>query len=93
MKAIWNGVILAESDDTKNIENNEYFPPSSVNMEFFLKVETQSACPWKGLASYYNIIVDGKINPDAAWYYAEPKKLAEPIRNYVAFWRGVKIVK
>ncbi len=93
MKAIWNGKIIAESNETINIENNQYFPISSVKMEFLQKVDTHTTCPWKGEASYYNIVVDGKINEDAAWYYSNPKKLAEHIKNYIAFWRGVEIVK
>ena len=91
MKAIWKDIIIAESNETINIENNEYFPSESVNMEFVRKTETHSVCPWKGLASYYDVIIDGDINGDAAWYYPNPKEKASKIKNYVAFWKGVKI--
>jgi len=93
MKAIWNGKIIAESDETINIENNHYFPPSAVNMKFLKKVETHTTCPWKGEASYYDIVVDGEVNTDAAWYYADPKPMAKGIKNYIAFWKAVKIIK
>lgn len=91
MKAIWNGVIIAESDDTVVIENNHYFPESSINKDFFVPSDTTSHCPWKGEASYYSIIVDGKTNQDAAWFYPEPKEAATEIKNRVAFWRGVEV--
>ena len=93
MKAIWNGQVIAESDETINIENNQYFPLSAVKMVFLQKAETHTTCPWKGEASYYNLVVDGKVNANAAWYYHEPKKMAEHIKNYIAFWRGVEITK
>jgi len=93
MKAIWNNTIIAESDDTILIENNHYFPPSSVKKEFLRDSETHTVCPWKGEASYYTIEVDGKNNMDAAWYYPETKYAAENIKGYIAFWRGVKIEK
>ncbi len=92
MKAIWNEQIIAESDKTINIENNQYFPLSDVNMKFLQKAETHTSCPWKGEASYYNIVVDGEINNDAAWYYADPKPMAKGIKNFIAFWKGVKIM-
>ena len=92
MKAIWNGKIIAESDDTINIENNYYFPPNSINKEFIKPSKTSSVCPWKGNASYYTIIVDGKKNVDAAWYYPQPKDMAKKLKDYVAFWRGVEII-
>jgi len=91
MKAIWNGQVLAESDNTIIIENNHYFSPDSVNMAFFKPSNTHTACPWKGMASYYNVAVDGKENQDAAWYYPEPKDAAKGIKNYVAFWKGVTV--
>jgi len=91
MKAIWNGAIIAESDKTINIEGNQYFPLESVNKKFLSSNEKHTVCPWKGTASYYNIVVDGKINNDAAWYYPEPKALASKIKDYVAFWKGVEI--
>ncbi len=90
-KAVWNGQILAESDNTEVVEGNHYFPEDSLKREFFSNSETKTVCPWKGDASYYNIEVDGKINADAAWYYPEPKPAANNIKNYVAFWKGVKV--
>lgn len=91
MKAVWNGATLAESDDTVVVETNHYFPADSINSEFFQKNSNHSSCPWKGEASYYDIVVDGKTNPDAAWYYPEPKDAAKEIAGRIAFWRGVKI--
>ncbi len=93
MKAIWNGKIIAESNETINIENNHYFPLESVNKECLLSSKTHTTCPWKGEASYYNIVVDGVENNDAAWFYPAPRPLVEGIKNYVAFWKGVKVVK
>ena len=90
-KAIWKNKVLAESDDTIIVERNHYFPPGSINKEFFKNSDLHTTCPWKGVASYYNIEVDGHINKDAAWYYPEPKDAAKQIKNYVAFWKGVKI--
>jgi len=95
-KAVWNGQILAESDNTEVVEGNHYFPENSIKREFFSNSETKTVCPWKGCpwkgdASYYNIEVDGKINSDAAWYYPEPKPAASNIKNYVAFWKGVEV--
>ena len=91
MKAVWNGKVIAESNETINIEGNQYFPINSVNKEFLEKSETHSVCHWKGTASYYNIVVDEKINKDAAWDYPSPFNLAEKLKGHVAFWRGVKI--
>ncbi len=93
MKAIWNNQIIAESQDTIIIENNHYFPPESVHQEFLKHSELHTVCPWKGQASYYDLVVDGKINKNAAWYYPNPKHPAKPIKNYIAFWKGVQIVK
>lgn len=93
MKAIWNNQVLAESDNTVVIENNHYFPPESLNKEFFKSSELHSTCPWKGEASYYSLEVDGKENKDAAWYYTNPSELAKGIKNHVAFWRGVEVTK
>lgn len=90
-KAIWNGQVLAESDETVNIEGNAYFPPDSVNMEYMKESDTHTECAWKGTASYYTIVVDGKENKDAAWYYPEVSELARSIKGYVAFWKGVEI--
>lgn len=91
MKAVWNNTVIAESNDTRIIENNHYFPKESVNKEFLKPSDTHSTCPWKGKASYYTIEVDGKMNTDAAWYYPEPKEAAKEIKDYVAFWKGVKV--
>jgi len=91
-KAIWNGKTIAESDDLVNVEGNYYFPEESINKEYFSKSDTESSCPWKGIANYYSIEVDGKENKDAAWYYATPKDAAKEIKNRVAFWRGVEVV-
>jgi uncharacterized protein (DUF427 family) len=91
MKAIWNGSVIAESDDTIVIENNHYFPPDAVKQEFFITSGTHTICPWKGEASYFNVQVDGKTNDDAAWYYPAPKDAAKEIKNYIAFWKGVKV--
>ncbi|CAM1373022.1 DUF427 domain-containing protein [Tenacibaculum xiamenense] len=91
MKAIWNNKIIAESDNTIVVEGNHYFPPESINKEYFQSTETHSTCPWKGQASYYTITVDGKENKDAAWYYVHPSERASQIKDHVAFWRGVKI--
>lgn len=92
MKAIWNNQTIAESDETIVVENNHYFPPNSVKQDLLTHSDTHSTCPWKGVASYYNVAVDGEVSKDAAWYYPAPKPAAENITNYVAFWKGVKIV-
>lgn len=91
MKAIWNETIIAESNDTIIIEGYHYFPPQSINSEFFKSSDTHTYCPWKGEASYYSIEANGSENPDAAWFYPETKEAAKPIEGYVAFWNGVKI--
>jgi len=91
MKAVWNGTVLAESNETKVIEGNHYFPPESINTAFFESSDTNTTCPWKGVASYYTLNVDGNENPDAAWYYPETSELAKEITGYVAFWKGVAI--
>lgn len=93
MKAVWNGKTLAESDDTIMIEGNHYFPVESVKREFLEESNTQTTCPWKGIASYYNVKVDGQINKDAAWYYPNPSDAAKPIKDHIAFWKGVEVVK
>lgn len=90
-KATWNGVTLAESNQCEVVEGNQYFPPDSINQEYFKQSDTQTTCGWKGVANYYNIVVDGQMNKDAAWYYAEPKTAAKNIAGYIAFWRGVKV--
>jgi uncharacterized protein (DUF427 family) len=91
MKAIWNGHVIAESDDTVVVEGNHYFPLSSVRRELLTESATTSHCPWKGEASYYTLRVAGKENPDAVWYYAEPKEAAGQIQGRVAFWKGVEV--
>ena len=91
MKAVWSGVVLAESNDTIVVEGNHYFPPESVRHEYLRESDTHTTCPWKGLASYYNIVVDGKTNRDAAWYYPAPKDAARQITGYVAFWKAVSV--
>ena len=90
-KAIWNGAVLAESDDVVVVEGNKYFPPESINKDYFKESDTHTTCPWKGLASYYSIEVNGDVNEDAAWYYPEAKHAAKQIENYVAFWNGVEV--
>lgn len=89
--ATWNGAVIAQSDNTILVEGNHYFPPESVDSSFLETSDHQSRCPWKGTAGYYDIVVDGSVNSGAAWYYASPKPAASDIKNYVAFWRGVKV--
>jgi uncharacterized protein (DUF427 family) len=91
MKAIWNGEIIAESNETIVVEGNHYFPPSAIKQEFFQHSETHTVCGWKGTASYYNVAVGGQVNKDAAWFYPDTKEAANNIKNYVAFWKGVTI--
>ncbi len=93
MKAIWNNTIIAESNDTVIVENNHYFPISSLRREYVIDSDYKTTCPWKGLASYYAVVVDGQINENAAWYYPQPKAGAEAVTNRVAFWKGVQIVE
>jgi uncharacterized protein (DUF427 family) len=90
-RAVWNGTVLAESDDTVVVEGNHYFPADSVRAEHFTDSDTHTVCPWKGTASYRNVVVDGQVNADAAWYYPEPKDAAAEIKDRVAFWRGVTV--
>jgi uncharacterized protein (DUF427 family) len=91
MKATWNGALLAESDDTVVVENNHYFPESALRREHFQPSGTHTTCGWKGVASYYDVVVDGHVNKDAAWYYPEPKDAAKSILGRVAFWKGVTV--
>jgi uncharacterized protein (DUF427 family) len=91
MKATWNGATLAESEDTVVVEGNHYFPADTVRAEYLRDSDTHTTCPWKGLASYKSIEVDGQLNADAAWYYPEPKDAAAEIKDRFAFWRGVEI--
>lgn len=93
MKAEWNNKVIAESDETIVVENNHYFPLNDVKSEYLKPSSTHTTCPWKGIASYYTLNVDSKQNPDAAWFYPEPKDAAKQIKNYVAFWKGVKITQ
>ena len=90
-KATWNGALLAESDETRMVEGNHYFPPDSLRLEHFRETDTRTECNWKGTASYYTLTVEGKENPDAAWVYPKPKEAASQITGYVAFWKGVEI--
>lgn len=92
-KATWNGVVLAQSDLFETVEGNIYFPPESIRREYLLASDTHTTCPWKGIASYYDVVVDGKVNKDGAWYYPETKPAASNIKGYVAFWRGVSVEK
>jgi len=93
MKAIWNNKIIAESDETVIVENNHYFPVESIQKAYFKDSNTHTSCPWKGVASYYHLEVDGKENRDAAWYYPEVSELARDIKGRVAFWKGVEIIE
>ena len=93
MKAIWNNAILAESDDTVVVEGNHYFPESAVNKSYLKPSSTHSTCPWKGQASYYDLVIGQEINKDAAWYYPQPKDAAKEIKDHIAFWKGVRVVK
>jgi uncharacterized protein (DUF427 family) len=92
-KATWENTVLAESNKTIEVEGNHYFPPEAVKSEYFKPSDQHTTCPWKGLASYYDIDVHGKRNPNAAWYYPEPKPAAKQIKGYLAFWKGVKVEK
>lgn len=92
MKAIWNGTVIAESSDTVVIEGNHYFPPESVKADFLQPSDTHTTCPWKGEASYYNVVVGEEVNGDAAWFYPQTKDAAKKIEGRVAFWRGVEVV-
>ena len=91
MKAVWNGVTLAESDKTIVVEGNHYFPPETVKREHVQPSDTHTICSWKGEASYFTVAVDGQMNGDAAWFYPSPKPAAAQIKDYVAFWHGVKV--
>lgn len=91
MKAIWNGEVIAESNETIVVEGNHYFPHEAINQEFFQPSATHTVCGWKGTASYYDVVVKGQVNKDAAWFYPQTKDAAKTIENYVAFWKGVKV--
>lgn len=90
-KAIWNGQVIAESAAVEIVEGNAYFPPGSVNREYFQDSATHTVCGWKGTASYYTVVVDGKENRDGAWYYPDPKPAAANIKDHIAFWRGITV--
>jgi uncharacterized protein (DUF427 family) len=94
-KATWNGKTLAqaEASEVQLVEGNVYFPPARIHREFFKDSGTHTVCPWKGVASYYDVVVDGKVNQDAAWYYPETKDAAKHVKGYVAFWKGVTVEK
>lgn len=91
VKAVWNGVVLAESDKTIVVEGNHYFPPDAVNQAYLRPNSSHTVCPWKGVASYYDVVVAGQANQGAAWYYPQPKSAAKEIQDYIAFWRGVRV--
>ena len=90
-RAIWNGTVIAETDEFEMVEGNVYFPPETVRREYLQPSPTHTVCGWKGTASYYTLAVNGRTNPDAAWYYPEPKEAARQIKDHVAFWKGVTV--
>ncbi len=90
-RARWNGTVIAESDRCVVVEGNQYFPADAVNREFLRDSVTHTVCGWKGTASYYDVVVNGAVNKDAAWYYADPKSAADNIKGYIAFWKGVTV--
>lgn len=91
-RAIWQGVVIAQSDETRVVEGNHYFPPGTVHREFLRDSAHHTVCGWKGLASYYDVLVSGRVNPQAAWYYPDPKPEAKAITGFIAFWRGVQVL-
>lgn len=93
MKAIWKGKVVAESNKTVVVENNHYFPAESIKSEFFTDSDYKTTCPWKGLASYKSLQIDGDTNQNAAWYYPDPKDAAKEIKDHFAFWKGVQVVE
>ena len=93
MKAIWNGAVLAESDDTVVVEGNHYVPADAIQQDYFEASNHHTTCPWKGEASYYTVVVEGERNENAAWYYPDPKDAAKAIKDHVAFWRGVEVTE
>ena len=93
MKAIFNNTVIADSDETVEVEGNQYFPPNSVKQEYLEDSDYQTTCPWKGDAHYYNVVVDSARADNAAWYYPEPKEGAENIKGYIAFWNGVEVTE
>jgi uncharacterized protein (DUF427 family) len=93
MKAIWNGQVIAESDDTVLVEGNHYFPESAVKKEYLVSSNHRTSCPWKGQARYWSLLVNGELNPEAAWYYPEPSEAAAQIKGRIAFWKDVKVIE
>ena len=93
MRAVWNGAVLAESNDTVVVEGNHYFPESALRREHFRPSATHTTCGWKGVASYYDVVVGSDVNPDAAWFYPDPKDAAANIRGRIAFWKGVRVTE
>ena len=91
VKAIWKDIVIAECDNTEIVEGNHYFPPECVKKEYLNESDMHTTCPWKGLASYYDIVVDDEVNKNAAYYYPDPKSAASKIKNYIAFWKGVEV--
>jgi uncharacterized protein (DUF427 family) len=91
IRATWNGTVIAESDRTRRVEGNQYFPMEDIHTDLLTDSSTHTRCPWKGRASYYNVVVNGEVNPDAAWTYPKPTFLARGIKGHVAFWRGVQV--
>lgn len=90
-RAIWNGTVIAQSDRCEIVEGNRYFPPDSVTRQYLRESATHTECAWKGTASYYDVVVNGRLNKDAAWYYPAPKDAAKNIQGFVAFWKGVQV--
>ena len=93
MKAVWNGAVVATSDATRVVEGNHYFPPDSIDKQYFKASKTTTNCPWKGIASYYTLEVDGTRNENAAWYYRTPREAAADFKDYIGFWRGVEVIE
>jgi uncharacterized protein (DUF427 family) len=91
MQAKWHGTVIADSDNTIVVEGNHYFPPESIKREYVRDSNSHTTCPWKGLASYYDVVVNDEVNKDAAWYYPQPKDAAAEIKDHVAFWKGVTV--
>jgi uncharacterized protein (DUF427 family) len=90
-KAIWKDTVIAESDQTEVVDGYHYFPPDKIDKQYFRASETHTRCGWKGMASYYHVVVNGEVNKDAAWYYPETKPEAEKIAGYIGFWHGVRV--
>jgi len=91
MRAIWNGAVIAESDRCVVVEGNQYFPAADVKREYLRESATHTVCGWKGTASYYDVVIGGEVNKDAAWYYPDTKSAADNMKGYVAFWKGVTV--